>query len=208
MKLQEIQKEYDAIFSLGHNCLAAMKLRDHNLRVFAGPFDWVGSPNLSKVTNLLSNDFSEFLELRNLKGIQYVSDTDILVLDEVNIISFNHDFKTDRNTLEDLLDLPLIKEKYERRIKRFQKILSEDKRVLFIRTEGTKEEVVELQKVLKNLVKNDFSILIINHTDMEEMVEVDWEIENVCTLEFPNKEIWDGNNQYWKEILEPISLKT
>lgn len=207
MKLKEIQKEYDVIFSLGNNCLPAMKLREHDLRRFAGPLDWVGSPNLSKVTNLLKHNFSRFLELENLRGIQYVSDTDILVLDELNHISFNHDFKTDRNTLDEFLDLPLIKEKYERRIKRFQRTLEEKNQILFIRTEGTIEEVMELQTILKEKVKGDFSILLINHTDVTKITEIDWDLENVCVLELPNEEIWEGNNHCWKEIFESISLR-
>ncbi|WP_445486993.1 DUF1796 family putative cysteine peptidase [Niallia sp. 03133] len=208
MKLKEMNREYDAIYSLGHNCLAAMKLRDHNLRAFAGPLDWVGSPDLSKLTNLLSNNFHSFLELKNLRGIQYVSETDILVLDEVNVISFNHDFKSDKNTLEELSDLPQIKEKYDRRIKRFLDKLSSCKSILFIRTEGTFEEVTELQKVLKTMVKNDFQLLVINHTEVKEMLELNWPIESVCALELSNEEIWDGNNQYWKEILENFSIQT
>ncbi|MEY8738453.1 DUF1796 family putative cysteine peptidase [Bacillales bacterium AN1005] len=38
MKLDEIKGQYNAVFSLGENCIPALKLRKFNLREFAGSF--------------------------------------------------------------------------------------------------------------------------------------------------------------------------
>ncbi|KAB7671188.1 DUF1796 family putative cysteine peptidase [Bacillus sp. B1-b2] len=208
MYLSRIKGEYDVIFSLGNNCLPAMKLRDNQLRTYAGPFDWVGSPDLSKVIHLLENHFANFLDLKNLKGIQYLSDYDMLVFDEQNVISFNHDFKRSRNKLDDLQELPEIKEKYDRRIARFLTFLSSAKRILFIRTEGTLEEVIRLEEVLRKNVKNDFHLLVVNHTEGNQMTELYWPLEKVTAIELPNGEIWEGNNHYWKYILDGIHISS
>ncbi|MDE5055421.1 DUF1796 family putative cysteine peptidase [Niallia taxi] len=88
MKLTEIKGVYNAIFSLGDNCIPALKLRQFNLRKFAGPFDWVGSPKLPNVTNLIENNFSNFLNEQNLLVPQYASEEDLLVIDTAHHIAF------------------------------------------------------------------------------------------------------------------------
>ncbi|MGP7815809.1 DUF1796 family putative cysteine peptidase [Niallia sp. 01092] len=182
-------------------------IKRSSFKSIAGPLDWVGTPDLRTVSKLILNRFYGFLDKQNLLGLNYIEETEMLVFDKVNKISFNHDFKPDKNTLENLEDLPQIKEKYNRRIERFLEKTENCKRILFIRTEGKMDEVSELQQVLKQVVKNDFHILIINHTAVDHMAEQVWTIENVCAIELPNVEIWKGNNQYWKELFEDISIR-
>lgn len=105
MSLEKIKGTYDAVFSLGNLCLGAIQLNKFNLRPFSGVLDWVGSHSLPDVNRLLQNRFSGFLELPNLKVVGHASVLDLLVLDEAYKIYFNHDFKTDKNTV---LDLALI----------------------------------------------------------------------------------------------------
>ncbi|MDE5053275.1 DUF1796 family putative cysteine peptidase [Niallia taxi] len=206
MKLDEIKGQYNAIFSLGENCIPALKLRKFNLREFAGPFDWVGSPNLPKVINLIRTHFSNFLIADNLIVPHYASNEDLLVVDNANHISFNHDFKTDVNTLTNLPSLPQIQKKYEKRINHFIEALSNSQRLLFIRTEANITDTLELENVLSQLVKNHYYILIVNHTAVKEIVEVDWKTKNVCAIEMPNNDIWDGNDLLWERIFQGISL--
>ncbi|MEH7210142.1 DUF1796 family putative cysteine peptidase, partial [Priestia megaterium] len=99
MNLEDIKGHYDAIFSLGDLCLTSLQLKDNNLRTFSGILDWVSSPSLKNVNVLLQNRFADFLNLKNLRIIKYISQWDLLVWDEVYNIGFNHDFKTDKNTL-------------------------------------------------------------------------------------------------------------
>jgi len=164
---------------LGENCIPALKLRQFNLRKFAGPFDWVGSPKLPNVTNLISTNFSNFLNEQNLLVPQYASEEDLLVIDSAHHIAFNHDFKTDVNTLQRLSSLPQVQKKYENRINRFLETLDTAQRLLFIRTEADWIDTVLLEKALSQLVRHDYSILIVNHTSVEEIVELDWKIKNV-----------------------------
>ncbi|MGI1814024.1 DUF1796 family putative cysteine peptidase [Priestia sp. TGN 0903] len=206
MKLEDLKGTYSAIFSLGDLCLTSLQLRDNNLRNFAGILDWVSSPDLKKVNMLLKNQFADFLNPDNLRIIQYVSDWDLLVWDEIYNIGFNHDFKTDKNTLSHLGGYGEVKEKYDRRIHRFLENLSTGQRILFIRTEANREEAAELESILSTMIESDFSILIINHTDVNDLVEKEWSLNKVCAIELPNRDKWNANNHYWKRILDGVSL--
>lgn len=56
------------------------------------------------------------------------------------------------------------------------------------------------------MVKNDFRILVVNHTNVHDMTEKNWPLEKVCLVELPNNDIWNANNNYWKKIFEGIFL--
>lgn len=207
MDLSQLKGEYDAIFSLGDLCLASIQLKKHNLRPYSGVLDWMASVELSKVNELLENRFLDFLEYDNLRVIGY-ADTFICVSDDgYNLVS-NHDFDGEKNTLTYLGGYAEVMEKYERRIQRFLSEMDNAKRILFVRTEGTLEDAAVLQDVLSRLVKHDFSVLLINHTYVQGIVEKSWPLEKICSIEFPNKDKWEGNHDLWKEVLSGIRLRT
>lgn len=207
MDLSQLKGEYDAIFSLGDLCLASIQLKKHNLRPYSGVLDWMASVELSKVNELLENRFLDFLEYDNLRVIGY-ADTFICVSDDgYNLVS-NHDFDGEKNTLTYLGGYAEVMEKYERRIQRFLSEMDNAKRILFVRTEGTLEDAAVLQDVLSRLVKHDFSVLLINHTYVQGIVEKSWPLEKICSIEFPNKDKWEGNHDLWREVLSGIRLRT
>jgi hypothetical protein len=207
MSLEEIKGEYDAIFSLGHLCLASLQLKKNQLRPFSGVLDWMGSHSLPDVSQLLKNRFAGFMDFQNLAVRGYANEYNILVEDEVYKIFSNHDFAADKNTLTHLATYPEVKEKFSRRIQRFLEKMESSKRILFVRTEGTFTDVLELESVLSDLVKNDFRILIVNHTNVHGLVEKEWPLEKVAVVELPNKEIWEENDQFWKTILRDVRLR-
>ncbi|WP_419960258.1 DUF1796 family putative cysteine peptidase [Psychrobacillus sp. BM2] len=207
MDLSQLKGEYDAIFSLGDLCLASIQLKKNNLRPYSGVLDWMASPELSQVNELLENRFIGFLDYDNLRVIGY-ADTFICVSDDgYNLVS-NHDFDGEKNTLTYLGAYAEVMEKYERRIQRFLSEMDNAKRILFVRTEGSLEDAAVLQDVLSKLVKHDFSILLINHTYVQGIVEKSWPLEKVCSIEFPNKDKWEGNHDLWKEVLSGVRLRT
>ena len=207
MDLSQLKGEYDAVFSLGDLCLASIQLKKHKLRPYSGVLDWMASPDLSKLNELLENRFIGFFEYDNLRVIGY-ADTFICVSDDGYDLVSNHDFDGEKNTLTYLGSYPEVMEKYERRIQRFLSEMDNAKRILFVRTEGTLEDAAVLQDVLSRIVKNDFSILLINHTYVQGIVEKSWPLEKVCSVEFPNKDKWEGNHDLWKEVLSGIHLRT
>lgn len=206
MNIDIIKGRYDAIFSLGDLCLAGIQLRRHNLRPFSGVIDWMGSPSLLDVTRLLKNRFQGFMEFSNLSIRGYADEDMLLVVDEQYNISSNHDFDTSKNTLTHLANYPEVKTKFDRRIKRFLEKLETSEKILFIRTEGSFDEVLKLEEVLSELVKGDFRILVINHTDVNRMVKKNWPLARVCALEFPEIEKWEGNNDLWNIVLRDIYI--
>lgn len=207
MNLSQLKGEYDAIFSLGDLCLASIQLKKHNLRPYSGVLDWMASPELSMVNELLENRFIGFLEYDNLRVIGYADDFICVSDDGYNFVS-NHDFDGEKNTLTYLGGYAEVMEKYERRIQRFLSEMENAKRILFVRTEGTLEDAAVLQDVLSKIVKHDFSILLINHTYVQGIVEKSWPLEKVCSIEFPNKDKWEGNHDLWEEVLSGIRLRT
>ena len=207
MDLSQLKGEYDAIFSLGDLCLASIQLKKHKLRPYSGVLDWMASPDLSKLNELLENRFIGFFEYDNLRVIGY-ADTFICVSDDGYDLVSNHDFDGEKNTLTYLGSYPEVMEKYERRIQRFLSEMDNAKRILFVRTEGTLEDAAVLQDVLSRIVKHDFSILLINHTYVQGIVEKSWPLEKVCSIEFPNKDKWEGNHDLWEEVLSGIHLRT
>ncbi|MFB6467605.1 DUF1796 family putative cysteine peptidase [Cytobacillus sp. Hz8] len=206
MNLNELKGKYDAVFSLGDLCLASIQLKKHNLRPFSGVLDWMASPSLSDVNRLLTNRFVGFMDYDNLRIIGYAGPEMICVSDDGYQFVSNHDFGSDKNSLQYLGSYHEVRAKYDRRIKRFLKTMSSAKRILFVRTEGSFEEALELQTVLSKLVKRDFRVLLINHNSVEGIVEKNWPLEKVCAVEFPNKDKWEGNHHLWEQVLSGIQL--
>ncbi|MCM3197170.1 DUF1796 family putative cysteine peptidase [Priestia megaterium] len=212
MSLKDLKGTYDAIFSLGDLCLASIQLRKNNLRPFAGPLDWMSSPSLSSVNRLLQNRFEGFMELSNLNPTGYstgVDSTDpfLVVVDKNYGIVSSHDFKADENTLTHLVTYPEVKKKLNKRIQRFLDKMSTSQRILFVRTEATFSEVLELESILSNMVKKEFHILVVNHSNINDMVEKSWPLERVTVVKLPDDEKWNGNDNYWKYILEGIHIR-
>ncbi|WP_445486989.1 DUF1796 family putative cysteine peptidase [Niallia sp. 03133] len=213
MSLTEMKGEYDAIFSLGDLCLASIQLRKFNLRPFAGPLDWMSSPKLSSVNLLLQNRFKGFMDRDNLLPTSYSTgintpDSFLVVHDQRYGIVSSHDFKADRNTLAYLGTYPEVRRKLDKRINRMLNIMENKQKILFVRTEASFAETLQLESTLSTLVKNDFHILIINHTNGgSTMTEKFWPIGRVTVVELPDYEKWTNNDDYWKEILDNVKIR-
>lgn len=206
MSLEIIKGTYDAVFSLGDLCLTSIQLKKNNLRPFSGVLDWMASPSLSNVNRLLQNRFVGFMDLPNLRIIGYANDQFICVSDDGYQIVSNHDFAVGKNTLSHLGGYPEVREKFDRRIRRFLEKMETSQRILFVRTEGSFEEVLELESILSGMVKNDFRILLVNHSNVNSMVEKHWPLEKVCVVELPNQDKWNANDHYWKMMLDGVHL--
>ncbi|MCY9694370.1 DUF1796 family putative cysteine peptidase [Paenibacillus alginolyticus] len=206
MRLADIKGSYDAILSLGDLCAPSIQLEKHKLRPYSGVLDWMGSHNLSDVNRLLRNRFHGFMELANLKVIGHASEKIFLVVDEAYNIASNHDFYVARNKASHLSTYPEVKAKYDRRVARFIEKTSTCKKILFIRTGGTPDQVVELQSVLSELVKHDFNVLFVEHTNVSGIVETHWPIPKVCSIQLPNHNFLFGNDHLWSQILHDIHL--
>lgn len=223
MNLKDIKRSYDVVVGLGSWCGVATELKHHNLRRFSGPFDWVTTPSLSDINRLLKNRFEGFMEMENMKFVNYSkfainSDTDHEVVTEkqtyiimdtkYNIASW-HDFPVIPNQSWQA-DYPSYKEKLNRRINRFLEKINNSKFTLFVRYNTSKSEAAELRSILSGLTKGKFHILVVNPVeDLQTVKEINWDLEGVVCMEIPylptDKTQW--NSQDWDFILNGITVK-
>ena len=127
-------KKYHIIYSLGTDCACAMYMKQHNLRQYSGPFDWLTHATFETRAKLIINDFDKFLEIDDLRPI--AKDINVENDDHCdyyeNIRSgfyYYHDFPVGK-TLKDVFND--VHTKYQRRICRFYDNVSKSKKVLFI----------------------------------------------------------------------------
>ena len=127
-------KKYDFAFSLGAACAASQTLRYAGMQFASYPFDWTGGSDIVTRARLIANDFEHWLDRDRLEltDVLYGSLNASLYRDRVNGITYVHDFPAGCY-LED--ELPIVREKYRRRITRLIKGLESGKRVLAIYNE-------------------------------------------------------------------------
>ena len=161
-----------AYISLGPTCSVAYQLQKLGKKKESLPFDWIRCPNIKDVIHLITNNFQGFLDeisfVRDDTKFPLIKDSEIFddVLDKETKIyrneklnlGFFHDFK-DGVTLED------VREKYNRRIKRFYETVKNE--CIFIRDDMYfhQENVDDYNNLYQILVEfNDQNklVLIIN----------------------------------------------
>ncbi len=205
MKLADLKGAYSAVYSLGDLCVAAIQLEKNGLRPLAGPLDWMSSPDLSDVNRLLANRFAGFMDYSHLAVEGKASERLYLVKETAYNIYSNHDFFTHNNFPPHLAAYPEVKAKYDRRVERFLQKAASGKRILFIRTGGTREQAAELEAVLSRFVVHDFRVLLVNHTAVGGLIEERIPLRRICAVQIPDAEIWKGNDRIWSELLRDMT---
>lgn len=210
MTLDEIMRPYDTIISLGSTCQTAYQIERKNLKNFSGPIDWMISPYLCDVNRLLKKRFINFMDFNNLAVQGMVNDVTYIVKDNLYNIESYHDFPILLNSENALSTYSIFKSKLRRRINTFFKRCKDCESILFVRIGANYDEVVELISILKKIVKKDFTILVINLSTNPEVIERNWGIDNVCSVEiqdtFPTR--WQGCDSSWDKIFKGISLRS
>lgn len=207
MELREIAGQYDAIFSLGMNCLPAIQLEQNGIRPYTGVLDWVDVIHLPNVTRMIRSRFSNFAQRHNLVYHTTLNNF-VLLRDVANDMIIVHDFPYPRNTPDQWPDYDAFRIKMDRRIERFLSKAASSKRILFVRTGGLPEEALELEKALASIVTGEFHILLVNHNPVPNLVENHWPHKHTCGVMLPSQnDIWHDNDAYWKHILQHVKYK-
>lgn len=137
-------KQYDNIISLGFFCSTALELERIGLRGNSGPFDWVLSFDISKVIELINNDFKDLLNIRYLK--QYKSNPSYYMNYKYDI-HFYHDFDEYKKLDDQLED---VSNKYKRRIEKFYENIKS--KTLFIRYISSQQECTYIEENLQQII--------------------------------------------------------
>ena len=158
---------YDAIFSLGNTCGCALYLRQCDLRVMAGPLDWVrGSEAFLQRVAFVEAHFRDWMVPEKMTPLSQVPGfTFFLTKDLGTGIEFLHDFhgKTDFQT-----ELNAVRERYLRRQQRFFETVSAAEHTLLVwfncRVPVTPEQdLLEGFARLRKALGRDVDLLAIEH---------------------------------------------
>ena len=158
---------YDAIFSLGNTCGCALYLRQCDLRIMAGPLDWVrGSEGLLQRVALIESRFRDWMTPEKMTPLsQTPGYTFLLTKDLGTGIEFLHDVhgKTDFQT-----ELKAVRDRYLRRQQRFFETVSVAEHTLLVwfncRVPVTPErDLLEGFARLRKALGKDVELLAIEH---------------------------------------------
>lgn len=166
-----MKNKYDIVYSIGHDCACSMYLKKHNLRVAAGPLDWLTSVPAHMRFDMILNNFDGFM---NIEDFEFVTKNPNIVNDEKcdyyknrrTGLYFYHDFPTGV-ALEE--SFPNVSEKYARRIKRFYDNIQKCEHVLLVwfshYHETTNDAWAEFAIRFCNKMNKKIDFLIIQHRE-------------------------------------------
>ncbi len=127
------KKYYHFIFSMGGACSCASVLIRKGLRKSSGPFDWIAGSDFIARSEFLSTNFAHFIDKGDLifKNENNGDKNNLcdVYLNKRNQLIFNHDFPTGTPFNE---SYPIVRQKYERRIKRLFDNIKASKTVLLV----------------------------------------------------------------------------
>lgn len=180
--------------SLGGHCLPAAILRHFEMRKKAFPFDWMLTIDDLKFIELIENDFEGFTDEKYL--VKHPINGWKLVHSYYHL-EFTHDWneKYWENEATYSEEIKKVKQKYEKRIKRFQQLENYEGKVFFIRVlipaynylnldpaiywfdynmENNEREIsLKLHKALKKrFPKLNFQLIVINKSPITDKIEM------------------------------------
>lgn len=162
------KERYDYICSLGSACLCASALRDAELRLMSGPFDWLSGPKLLDRVTMIERDFEHWFDLDDFEAEgdpnKFGHDT---YFNRRTGIHYPHDFPCNVPIVDSIGE---VAERYRRRIARFYGRVRASKRVLFVWVENplhddrpTEEEVNQaVMKLRAKFADVEIDLLVID----------------------------------------------
>jgi len=172
---------FDVIVPFGTSCMCSDILREQGLQMYSYPFDWVGGGTLETRTNILVNDFKDWLNYDDLVQIEPLDNLKTRKFkDFLNVktcMTFRHHFSVDKNSPNFIEDYSTVKEKYTRRAERLKHQIQQSDNVLMITIETpNRYKIKHVQELLlaHNMLAKKFSmtniqLLYIKHSDNKNM---------------------------------------
>jgi hypothetical protein len=175
--IQECSDKKIIYISLGSDCAVAYQLDKYYLRRWSFPFDWIQINNIDDLCNILENGFSNFIDFdfieikENPNDVYFNSKKQLSkkkLVHKLYKIIFPHEANEEHINVEE------IKEKYERRIKRFIDICKDKKiKKIFVRSDK------KYNKIKNDKLINSLDKICINY----QLINIDYS-KYVCKDEF------------------------
>ena len=224
-------KYYDVIIPLGDACFVSLALSRCKLRDTYFPFDasrgvlWnkCGHGGLSGKVDLICNGFQNFLNLDDLeeRGADPGDTRMLWVVDKATGLSYRHDFKVGTKLEE---AYPVVKDRYDRAIKRFYEAIEHSDRILFVymaQMEGFSDEYLlgQANRLQEHFPEQHIDVLYVIHkasygpTDYTEkklargVQRIDANMKYTPKTDMVS--IWNGNcnlyDQFLRRYYSPVS---
>ncbi|WP_190319001.1 DUF1796 family putative cysteine peptidase [Campylobacter sp. LR264d] len=212
-------KNVDLVLSLGNSCRSVHHIKEHNLRLFATPLDWVGNYDLKTAFYCFETNFKNFfIECEKIgedEEKQLIS-----VRDKNTNMTSRHHFLLNK-PLE--LQIPEFNQKMQKRYKRMQEYILKAKKIVLVNMgKDSLEEVENFLRKIHNFWQNDKELYFIKIIHNEKMPRdsiltkqylIDKNLHlltyegNDTSLDESSKYAWRGNEIIWKQALKNIQLK-
>ena len=174
--------------SLGSDCSVSYQLRQLGLQTYGSmPFDWMRIDSCNNLCDILESHFDSFLDVATNYDIReqsltnfdnFTEDGYISCKSQKKLVHKKYKFTLPHEFQHDKLDMLEFKQKYSRRIARFNSIvLNSDIEKVFVRLEqpckkNKKNKTDMLEKTLSRYITN-FRIIHIFMDEYEHLIPVD-----------------------------------
>jgi len=170
-----IAVKYKFVISLGHGCQPAIHLKKNRLRKASFPLDWVATPQRALIS-LFDTRFDKFLDRDHLVAREHVGNYKEKIVNTFYNLTFFHHFSV--GGLE--TELPIVQDKFDKRIKRLYSILESKYPVLFVRTKLSKDWARQLVDILTTQFPQlKYTLLVVNR-ETEALTQ--WVIPNTIKI--------------------------
>ena len=206
--MEKIFKKYDKVLSLGSNCFVKSFLQYSNIIQETNFFDNIGSP-MWGVCELLENDFGDLSNIQDYDKLQ-INDKLKTLTNKRYYLRLKHQDHIWRNNKPDLKSLNNLFVTFERRAKRFQEHLKDNKKILFIRLEqddskrvfypeykGKNEgDEIKYVKEFSKIIKRKYPELTFDILFISKIVDPSYDEENkIIIMPNPYEDMhWDDCN--------------
>ena len=149
--------KYDLYVSLGEACSCSLALRGSKLQFYSYPLDWIFGAEIIERAKYFGNYFEHFIDKKDLTpSFEVRSASCRAYYNNLNGITFNHDFKNDI-PFDEMHEKVI--EKYKRRANRVIEQIKNSKNVLFVYIQSPDNDKILSDDTLKetqNLLQSYF----------------------------------------------------
>lgn len=202
---QEFNRE-QIFISLGRSCECAYQMSKHNAGGAFFPFDWMFTQDFNGICEVINNNFKTFLDSKNLNKLPEKVGNCYVIQDVRRSMKFVHDFPVGQSWK---VSYNAIKEKYARRIARFERAMIAGKPVVFFRRCITKAQAQSfVQMLLHKYPALQFTLIAIGEGDA---FATPWGIPHVRNMLYialvkKYEDSWQGNHAWWDGLFASLSV--